>query len=71
MKCSHCYAENPPWSTVCSSCSQPVHRLEICFQGHLLPPGVQECPVCPSLWPEISAFAGPALLRGAALGGFG
>ncbi len=64
MKCSHCYAENPPWSTVCSSCSQPVLRLEICSQGHLLPPGVQECSICPSLWPEISAFAGPPLLRG-------
>ena len=64
MKCSHCYVENPPWSTVCSSCGQPVLRLEICPQGHLLPPGVQECPVCPSLWPEVSSFAGPPLLRG-------
>ena len=64
MKCSHCYAENPPWSTVCSSCGQSVLRLEICSLGHLLPPGVQECPVCPSLWPEVKSFAGPPLLRG-------
>lgn len=64
MKCSHCYAENPAWSTVCSSCSQPLLRLEVCSRGHLLPPGEHECPICPSLWPEVSAFAGPALLRG-------
>lgn len=64
MKCSNCYGENPTWSTVCSSCGQPVLRLEICSQGHLLPPGVQQCPICPSQWPDISPFAGPPLLRG-------
>ncbi len=64
MKCSQCYAENPPWATVCSSCGQSVLRLEICPGGHLLPPGVRECEVCPSLWPEVEPFAGPPVLRG-------
>ena len=32
--------------------------------GHLLPPGVQECPVCPSMWPDVGSFAGPPVLRG-------
>ena len=64
MKCSHCYAENQPWATVCSSCGQSVLRLEICPAGHLLPPGAHECPICPSLWPEVESFAGPPVLRG-------
>lgn len=64
MKCSHCYATNPGWATVCLSCSQPVQRLELCPSGHLLPPGVKDCPVCPDLWPEVTDFAGPPLLRG-------
>jgi hypothetical protein len=64
MKCSHCYEDNPAWATVCSSCSQPVERLELCPMGHLLPPGRTDCPVCPDLWPEVTAFAGPPVLRG-------
>jgi len=64
MKCSHCYGENQPWATVCSSCGQSVLRLEFCPADHLLPPGVQECPICPSLWPEVESFAGPPVLRG-------
>ena len=64
MKCSSCYADNEPWATVCSACGQSVRRLELCPSGHLLPPGEQECPICPSLWPEVGAFAGPPLLRG-------
>jgi len=64
MKCSHCYADNKAWATVCEACGQAVQRLETCPLGHLLPPGGRDCPVCPSLWPEVDAFAGPALLRG-------
>jgi hypothetical protein len=64
MRCSHCYAENEAWATICSACGQAVLRLEFCPGGHLLPPGVRDCPVCPSLWPEVSSFAGPPLLRG-------
>lgn len=64
MKCSHCYSDNQPWATVCSACGQSVLRLEFCPRGHLLPPGVRDCPVCPSLWPEVDAFAGPPVLRG-------
>lgn len=64
MKCSSCYADNDAWATVCSSCGQAVRRLELCPAGHLLPPGEHECPICPSLWPAVDAFAGPPLLRG-------
>ncbi|MFC1572791.1 hypothetical protein ACFL6M_04250, partial [Candidatus Eisenbacteria bacterium] len=64
MKCSQCYAENKPWATVCSSCGLSILRLETCPMGHLLPPGGQECPVCPSMWPEVGHFAGPPVLRG-------
>jgi hypothetical protein len=64
MKCSSCYADNNAWATVCSACGQSVRRLELCPAGHLLPPGEQECPICPSLWPAVDAFAGPPLLRG-------
>ena len=64
MKCSHCYETNTAWATVCSSCSQPVRRLELCPAGHLLPPGAAECPVCPDLWPDVTAYAGPPVLRG-------
>ena len=64
MRCSHCYTDNPTWATVCSSCGKSVLRLEICPAGHLLPPGEQECPICPSLWPEVDSFSGPPMLRG-------
>jgi hypothetical protein len=64
MKCSQCYGENPPWATVCVACGQAVRRLELCPAGHLLPPGEQECAVCPDLWPEVAPFVGAPLLRG-------
>ncbi len=64
MRCSACYAENPPWATICTDCGKAVLRLEFCAGGHLLPPGAQECPVCPHLWPEVTAFDGAPLLRG-------
>lgn len=64
MKCSQCYADNPPWATVCHACGLSVCRLELCPAGHLLPPGAGDCPVCPDLWPETASFSGPAILRG-------
>jgi hypothetical protein len=64
MKCSSCYAENPPWAAVCQTCGGAVQPLEFCPGGHLLPPGVRECPVCPSEWPETPVFEGPPILRG-------
>jgi len=64
MKCSHCYADNQSFATICAKCGQAILRLEVCPMGHLLPPGEQDCPICPSMWPEVDSFAGPPLLRG-------
>lgn len=64
MKCLHCYADNPPWQTLCSACGEPVTPVELCAAGHILPPGVRECPLCPTLWPSPPPFAGPPILRG-------
>lgn len=64
MKCSTCYSENPPWAAVCAVCGGKVLPLEFCLNGHLLPPGVRECPVCPNEWPEVPGYAGPPVLRG-------
>ncbi|MFN0151286.1 MAG: hypothetical protein ACKVU1_11345 [bacterium] len=64
MKCLHCYAENPAWQTLCSACGEPVTPVEICGAGHILPPGVRECPLCPTLWPQVAPFSGPPILRG-------
>ena len=64
MKCLHCYAENPAWQTLCSACGEPVTPIELCAAGHILPPGVRECAVCPTLWPATTPFAGPPILRG-------
>jgi hypothetical protein len=64
MKCSNCYADNPAWQAICSACGQPVVPIELCASGHVLPPGVRECPICPSMWPEVAAFVGPPVLRG-------
>jgi hypothetical protein len=67
MKCSACYAENALWAQVCVLCGQPVVPIELCPNGHILPPGSRECAICPSTWPEAPAFSGPALLRGVLL----
>jgi len=64
VKCLHCYADNPPWQTLCSACGEPVTPVEICAAGHILPPGVRECPLCPTLWPAIPPFSGAPILRG-------
>lgn len=64
MKCSACYAENALWATVCVMCGQPVMPIDLCPNGHILPPGSRECAICPSTWPEAPSFSGPAILRG-------
>ena len=64
MKCSACYADNAAWTQICVMCGQPVVAVELCVNGHILPPGSRECPICPSMWPEAPAFSGPPLLRG-------
>jgi len=64
MKCSSCYADNDAWVTVCIMCGDPVVPVELCDNGHILPPGARECPLCPSMWPDVSTFSGPGVLRG-------
>ncbi len=66
MKCAACYEENPPWQAVCSRCGQHTRALQLCPSGHLLPPGVEDCPVCPSMWPDPGPFKGAPILRGIA-----
>jgi hypothetical protein len=67
MKCSSCYADNALWAQVCVLCGQPIVPIEVCANGHILPPGSRECPICPSTWPAAASFSGPALLRGVLL----
>lgn len=64
MKCSACYEENATWQDVCSHCGRPTVPLRFCPNGHLLPPKVTECPVCPMMWPDPGSFSGPPILRG-------
>lgn len=64
MKCSSCYADNAAWAAVCVMCGEPVVPVELCANGHILPPGSRDCPICPSMWPDAPPFAGPPILRG-------
>ena len=64
MRCSECYEVNPAWQEVCSRCGHSTLPLRFCPNGHLLPPSVTDCPVCPSMWPDSGPFSGPAILRG-------
>lgn len=65
MKCSSCYADNAAWASVCVMCGRAVLPIEFCPNGHILPPGERDCPVCPAqAWPEAPAWSGPARLRG-------
>lgn len=64
MRCSECYEVNPAWQEHCSRCGRPVLPLRFCPNGHLLPPRVTDCPVCPAMWPDPGPFRGPAILRG-------
>ena len=64
MKCSGCYADNPSWQTVCSSCGQPTLAIQLCPGGRVLPPGAAKCLDCPAQWPEVDDFDGEPLLRG-------
>ncbi len=67
MKCSACYADNDAWVSVCLMCGEAVVPVELCLNGHILPPGSRECPLCPSMWPEAAPFSGPPVLRGVLL----
>jgi hypothetical protein len=67
MKCSACYADNARWATVCVMCGQPVQAIEVCPNGHILPPGSRDCLVCRSDWPAAPEFSGAAILRGVLL----
>jgi hypothetical protein len=64
VKCGSCYAGNAAWAAVCVMCGEPVVPVELCANGHILPPGSRDCPVCPSMWPDVAPFVGPPLLRG-------
>jgi hypothetical protein len=64
MRCSECYEANPAWQDLCSRCGKPTLALRLCPNGHLLPPKVTDCPVCPSMWPNAGPFSGPSILRG-------
>ena len=67
MRCSSCYASNPAWTGICPSCGEPTNPIRLCPNGHILPPGAAECPVCPSMWPQPEPFAGLPQESGAAL----
>jgi len=64
MRCSSCYAENSSTQRVCAVCGEATLPLEFCPAGHLMEPGASRCSICHELWPEITDFSGPPLLRG-------
>lgn len=64
MKCASCYADNTALAQICVQCGESVRPILVCPAGHVLPDGEPECAVCPGLWPELTEFEGPPVLRG-------